>query len=46
MVQVPAATRDTVDPVTVQTPVVVLLKLTLKPEEAVAVTVNGYEPSD
>jgi len=46
MVHVPAATRYTVDPVTVQTPVVVLMKLTLNPEDAVALTLSGKDPSD
>jgi hypothetical protein len=43
MVQVPVATSVTVAPETVQTDVVVELKETGRPEEAVAVTVNGSE---
>ena len=47
MVQVPTETSVTVEPVspdTVQTAVVCELKLTVKPEEAVALTVNGAAP--
>ena len=44
MVQVPAATSVTVVPETPHTFVVCELKLTVKPEEAVALTVNGAEP--
>ena len=43
-VQVPAATIVTVLPETVHTPVVVELKLTGRPELAVAPTVNGASP--
>jgi hypothetical protein len=39
MVHVPAATKVTVDPVTVQMPVVVLETVTGRPEVAVAMTV-------
>ena len=45
MVHVPAAASVTVDPETVQTPVVVEAKLTMRPEDAVALTVNGAVPS-
>src|ERR1035441_1142535 len=48
MVQVPTATIVTVEPVapdTVQTAVVCELKLTVRPELAVALTVNGGVPS-
>ena len=41
MLQVPMATMVTVAPETVQTLVVVEAKLTARPEEAVALTVNG-----
>jgi hypothetical protein len=44
MVQAPAATSVTVTPDTVQTGVVVEAKATARPEEAVALTVNGAEP--
>src|ERR1035438_6110141 len=44
IVQVPAATSVTVVPETPHTFVVCELKLTVKPEEAVALTVNGAEP--
>ena len=44
MVQVPVATRVTVEPDTVQTAVVSEAKLTARPEEAVALTVNGEVP--
>jgi hypothetical protein len=43
--QVPAATSVTVVPDTVQTGVVVDAKLTVKPDEAVALTVKGAVPS-
>ena len=42
--QVPALTRVTVLPDTVQTAEVVDAKLTRRPEEAVALTVNGALP--
>src|ERR1017187_3640905 len=45
MVQAPAETNVTVVPDTVQTAVVCELKLTVRPEEAVAPTVNGAVPS-
>ena len=45
MEQVPAATRVTVDPATVQTAAVVELKLTASPDVAVAVTENGAAPN-
>ena len=45
MEQVPPATIVTVVPVTVQTDVVVELKLTVKPELAVALIVNGAVPA-
>src|ERR1035441_6248872 len=45
IVQVPAATSVTVVPDTVQTGVVCELKLTVSPELAVALTVNGAVPS-
>jgi hypothetical protein len=45
MVQVPGATSVTVDPAVVQTAVVVDAKLTVKPEEAVALTPNGEVPN-
>jgi hypothetical protein len=44
-VHVPTATSVTVAPATVHTPTVVEAKLTAKPEEAVALTVNGAEPN-
>ena len=44
IVQVPALTRVTVLPDTVQTVVVVDAKLTGKPDEALALTVNGGVP--
>ena len=44
IVQVPSATRVTVAPDTVQTADVVEAKLTARPEEAVALTVNGGAP--
>jgi hypothetical protein len=44
MVQVPAATSVTVVPDTVQIPVVWELKVTVNPEEAVALTANGAAP--
>src|SRR5208283_4671850 len=44
MVQVPPAASVTVAPETVQTAAVVEAKLTARPEEAVALTVNGAEP--
>ena len=44
MVQVPAATIVTVAPETAQTVVVVEAKLTDRPEEAVALMVNGAAP--
>src|SRR5438445_4147884 len=46
MVQVPTATSVTVEPDTVQTEVVCELKLTGKPELAVALTVNGALPNN
>ena len=46
MVQAPAAISVTVAPETVQTGAVVEAKLTARPEEAVALTVNGAEPKD
>ena len=45
MVQVPTATRVTVAPETVQTDGVVEAKLTVRPEDAVAVSLNGAAPS-
>lgn len=45
MVQVPTATMVTVVPLTRQTFVVCELKLTVKPEVAVALTVNGAVPN-
>ena len=42
---VPAPTRVTVLPLTVQTPVVVEAKLTGSPDDAVADTVNGAAPN-
>ena len=45
MVQVPMATNVTVAPDTVQAPVVCELKLTARPDDAVALTVNGAVPS-
>jgi hypothetical protein len=44
MVQVPTACNVTVFPKTVQTELVCELKLTAKPDEAVALTVNGAVP--
>jgi len=44
MAQVPAATIVTVLPAMVQTDRVVELKATVKPEVAVAVTLNGEVP--
>jgi hypothetical protein len=44
-VQVPTATEVTVDPDIVQTAVVWELKLTARPEVAVAVTANGADPN-
>jgi hypothetical protein len=44
-VQVPTATKVTVDPETVHTAVVWELKLTARPEVAVAVTANGAAPN-
>jgi hypothetical protein len=44
IVQVPTATSVTVAPDTVQTVVVVEVKLTARPEDAVALTVNGAVP--
>jgi len=45
MVQVPAAASVTVAPDVVHTAEVVEAKLTARPEEAVALTVNGAEPN-
>ena len=45
IVQVPDAASVTVAPDTVQTPEVVEAKLTTRPEEAVALTVNGAAPN-
>ena len=45
IVQVPAASRVTVEPDTVQYPEVRDAELTGKPEEAVALIVNGAVPS-
>jgi hypothetical protein len=45
-VHVPTATSVTLEPVTVQTVLVVEAKLTDKPEEAVAATVNDPVLSD
>ena len=45
IVQVPAVTNVTVDPLTVQVAVVIEAKLTTKPEDAAALTVNGALPS-
>ncbi len=45
IVQVPVVTRWTVEPLTVQTPVVVELKLTARPELAVALTLKSAAPS-
>jgi hypothetical protein len=45
MVHVPVPTIVTVEPSNVQTAVVAVLKPTLNPEEAVAVTVNGASPN-
>jgi hypothetical protein len=45
MVHVPIATRVTVAPDTVQTPVVRELKLTVRPEVALALRANGGELS-
>ena len=44
MLQVPRATRVTVAPETVQADAVVEAKLTARPEDAVALTVNGVAP--
>jgi hypothetical protein len=44
MVQVPPATNVTVDPDTVHTDVVCEPKLTVRPDVADAVTVNGAAP--
>jgi hypothetical protein len=44
-VQIPTATKVTVDPETVHTAVVWELKLTARPELAVAVTANGADPN-
>ena len=44
MVQVPTETSVTVVPDTVQTDVVCELKLTVRPEDAVALTANGSVP--
>jgi hypothetical protein len=41
----PIAANVTFAPAVVQTPVVVDAKLTVKPEEAVAVTANGEAPN-
>jgi hypothetical protein len=46
IVQVPAATRVTVLLDIVQTEVVVEAKLTTRPDEAVALIVNGAVPKD
>jgi hypothetical protein len=45
IVQVPTATSVTVAPDTVQTAEVVEAKLTARPDDAVALTVNGAVPS-
>src|ERR1035438_1515057 len=45
MVQIPAATSVTVAPDVVHTARVVEAKLTARPEEAVALTVNGAAPN-
>jgi len=45
MVQVPAATNVTVVPETVQTAEVVEAKLTVRPEDADALIVNGAVPT-
>ena len=45
MVHVPTATSVAVVPETVQTDVVVEAKVTVRPEDAVAVSVNGALPS-
>ena len=45
IVQVPALTRVTVDPLTVHTGVVSDAKLTGRPEDAVALMVNGAAPN-
>jgi hypothetical protein len=45
MVQVPNATRVTVAPEAVQTDGVIAAKLTARPDEAVALTVNGAVPN-
>src|SRR5271154_400988 len=45
MVHVPAAASVTVSPATVQTADVVEAKLTERPEDAVALSVNGAVPS-
>ncbi len=44
IVQVPVDTRWTVEPLTVQTPVVVELKVTVRPELAVALTAKSAAP--
>jgi uncharacterized membrane protein len=44
MVQTPSAARVTVVPETVQMSVVAEAKVTSRPEDAVALTVNGAEP--
>ena len=45
MVQVPTVTIVTVDAETVQMPVVVDVNATVKPDDAVAATVNGAAPN-
>ena len=45
MVQVPGATRVSVLPLTVQMPVVVEVKLTARPELAVAASAGGAVPT-
>ena len=44
MGQAPSATSVTVEPDTVQTPVVVELKVTVRPDDAVALTPKGAAP--
>jgi hypothetical protein len=44
-VQVPTATKVTLDADTVHTAVVWELKLTVRPEVAIAVTANGADPN-
>jgi hypothetical protein len=44
-VQVPTATKVTLDAETVQTAAVCELKLTVRPEVAVAVAANGADPN-